>query len=285
MVVNYCAGCHVLRVLVPVTGKCNRCHVHGVEWDACEACGTAAPLYCTGPNGDWYCGGPAAAGVEHCLFAQLCMRFTPPYRHPLEGRADASETLAARHLQFALSGADWVDFWIVPRCDHCLYHWARVALWRRFGVRVGLLPGFPDGAVPLDPHRHPPDLTAVRLHLLDLSNRGFFAADTAPVVLIGLVAVPGVPGLPAAAHARLVDFEDTLSRAGGLIADAEWDQIDQNPGAPALAAVPLIMRLAHLLFRVLPGVPGVSVRLPNAPGDDERCFRRSLHSSPAGRFQ
>ena len=56
MVVNYCAGCHVWRVLVPVTGKCNRCHVHGVEWDACEACGTAAPLYCTGPNGDWYCG-------------------------------------------------------------------------------------------------------------------------------------------------------------------------------------------------------------------------------------
>ena len=103
----------------------------------------AAPLRAFFPGGQWFC--CEGRGEEHCFFAGLCMRLMPPYHHPLEARDDASLIVARLHRAQA---ADGYAFSIVPRSSRCLYYYARVVLWRRFGVRVRLLPGFPPNVVP-----------------------------------------------------------------------------------------------------------------------------------------
>ena len=282
---GYCYACGLRRDLVPATFKCrDRCHPYGSERDRCEGCGTFAALTAAGPHGYWYCDAPD----DHCLFANECMHFRPQFHHPLEGRDGASWIMARRHYDQSAAPADRFDFIVVPRTDQCLYHWSRVALWRRFGALVGLFPGFPEGAVPLDPDNNPPDLHAVGAHLLDLYNRGFFdrMRPGAKVVLIGLETVPHVPGLPFAVRNRLRAFKETLSRDGGAMAGATWAQLNQNPGAAALALVPLIDRLRRMMFsNNCLGLGAVIIKDENSNARRERRFRLSLHSSTAPQLQ
>ena len=298
-----CAGCNKSTVdryrwLGPAGGAylCRGCDNESARWQVCTlaGCATRAPpthARCPALRAvDGLVASPprlAALGARACpacVFAHICtLHRKIPEKHALERVNNPAAQLAPVHL--AMQGD--IRLWLLPKMDRCLYHVARVVLWRRFSVLAGILPGGGLGSAP-----------AVAQRLATLKQQNRFPGGDAKVVLLGMTPAEvqhlranHLPFLTQQERARLRGFLDPLSRLrtlGGM----SWADFNQDPGGAQHANATLVRRLEALLRSIRmttgghPRHPGLNHGHPRRwddPGD--QTFRSSLHTSQATLFQ
>ena len=156
--------------------RCRGCFDAGAVRGPCAACGAVGRVV------QGHCAG--------CAFSVAALAGDVGYHHPLENSPDAGARVAAAHLAEP-DVCSRVHAWLVPMRPRCTLHAARVAAWRLHGDLLGLLPGCGPAVFgsPAHPRGNP---QAVSQHLGGLAARGAFPPGTAPVVLLGLDAVPPV---------------------------------------------------------------------------------------------
>ena len=289
-----CAGCDSFCVaLVHVLGdrrRCRQCHKDKAVWQCCSL-GWCRPQHqmarCVPlrrvPHGPPTAAMQAAAvgkrACPACVFAFLANTLKVlPGTHPLERTGDPAALMSPVHLTIVHVE---VHIWVLPRRDRCIYYVVRIILWRRFGVFLGVLPGLNHNG-----NRH-----AIGQHITKLKKAKLWPRTDAPVVIIGVEDdrhLPRVQALTKPERARLKAFGDTLSRQANT-RGLDWTALNLTPGAAAHASVPLVQTCAEMLESIgltTNGRPGNGrVRPWNANTDEERAFRRSLHTSTAALFR
>ena len=224
----------------------------------------------------------AARACPACFFAHSCT-IAPKieWQHPLRTLPFPATPLAAKQLSArAADMRNEVHLWIMPQRNRCLYHNARVLLWRCFGVIAGLLPG-PRGDGHARNRRQ-----ALGRHIQALKSANLWPTNDAPVALVGLRGrAPTFAALTPQENARLRCFPDTLSRL--YVTDLRWGSINEDPTANANYATRLGTTCAALLRQVgltQGGQPGYGPCTWDAITEAERAFRFSLHTSTAPIF-
>ena len=216
---------------------------------------------------------------RECVSAYKCtLERILPGHAALEGTEDPATTLAAAHKILRRE----FDIWICPIRDRCIYHWARVILWRRFSVCAGMVPG-PRG-------KRPGCGPAIAQHVTKLKRQGRWPVTTdAKIVLVGIEtpAIPNIAALSQQERARLYGCLRSLTRSSGNIRGLDWEGFNKNPTAPRYARVPLVRILAEMLTHIgvtsngRPGLNNGAARTWDEATREERAFRASLHASPA----
>ena len=298
-----CAGCNATETqrnlchVIPGGGdqrRCQRCHRSSSLWQTCEIgwCelrATATQARCVPLRA--VAGLPASPARQAaigkyacpaCVFAHICtLHSIMPYRHPLEDTNNPAELLAATH--FAILRNE-VHLWIMPKRDRCTYYAARVILWRRFGVLVGILPGMKNSNAYNNN-------AAIARHINRLKNANRWPVSDTKVVLVGVkrTAVPVVQSLSPQQRRRLHGFPKSLTRSSYNLRGMNWDAFNRAPAAADHASVPLVRICAELLRSIdltTGGRPGNGqARVWHGRTQAEGGFRRSLHTSTAALFR
>ena len=254
-----CVACHRRNIAAPYAGRCEPCYRVNARWGVCACAGAPCRL--------------VNNRCARCNYAHACMAGAIPYNGPNEGHVTCAKVLAEAH-RAAYNEPEHVDVWLMPVRNRCLYHAARVIMWRRFGVRAGMLAG-PNPGTP-GPRRRG-GAAALGRHVQRLVVAGHWAPGDAPIVLLGFGAVPNLRRLAAAQRQRLRAFRPSLTRDGGNLAQTPWANGDIPVGNGPL------VQLCQLLVNQL-GLGGRVPRPPGAQQGPERRFRRSLHVSPFPAF-
>ena len=300
-----CAGCDSrlrdLQYPVPLQPgryRCRTCANDVALWQYCSLawCRTAQPARCRplveldgrepsaarlAAMGKYAC--PACVNAHECTLLSVL----PDKLYPLEGSSSAAALMSAVHLQFVHVE---VHVWVLPMQNRCLYYWARVILWRIFGVFLGVLQG---------PNKSKSNRAASRAaigkHIHKLKQQGRWPRTEVPVVVIGVDdhKLPAkIKGFTKAQRQRLKGFRPSLTRGNalhGATRSLDWTALNLDPAAAAHANVPLVKTCAKMLESIgvtTNGRPGNGQRrLWNADTPEERAFRRSLHTSMAVLFR
>ena len=288
-----CAGCNSLSApLLHKLGdrrRCKKCHAAKAVWQCCSLgwcrpqhqLASCVPLRVV-PLGRAGAAMQAAVGklaCPACVFAYLAntLRILPA-KHPLE-RTSAPAALMC-HVHLTIVHVE-VHIWVLPKRDRCIFYIARIILWRRFGVFLGVLPG-PSGC---NGQR-----AAIGRHITKLKRQNLWPRTDVPVVVLGVEdrRLPRVQALTAQERARLKGFKNSLTRKNTM-EGIDWPALNLTPGAAAHADVPLVQTCAEFLESIgltTGGRPGNGhVRPWNANTAAEAAFRRSLHTSTATLFR
>ena len=299
-----CAGCNRTSNARPLVGpgpiagqrRCAPCQGKNKLWQACGLHGCPVLLdecepipTINAPCRDATPDQIQARGVhacQECVSAYRCtlQQIVPPHAG-LEGTESPAKTLAGAHKILRRE----FDIWLCPIRDRCMYHWARVILWRRFSVLAGIVPG-PSG-------KKPGCGPAIAQHVTILKRKRQWPVTTdAKIVLVGIdtPAIPNIAALTPEERDRLYGCERSLTRsANGNSKGLDWNDFNRNPTAARYARVRLVRLLAEMLTHIevtsngRPGLNNGAARTWDGATPKERVFRASLHASPADivRFQ
>lgn len=168
-----CSACKRLPPAAGRAGRCQYCYRKKRRWRTCAGCGQEAACRAEESAEEWRCGRcEATMALESGLACRSWGRHTAD--EDALGLYDA-------HLE------EWllVEVWLVPTGKKpCLLAWARLLLWRRWGVLAGLVRGaakaltWSHGVRQRDP-------AALALHFRQLRDAGHWPRGTAPVLLTG----------------------------------------------------------------------------------------------------
>ena len=297
-----CYGCNrlappALRNLAPGgRRRCDTCDRLNARWQVCDLAGCALrripqqPARCQPvvalPHPRRASALAGAVGFYACFvcfFANKCtLAGKLPFHNALERTRNPSVLLAPVHLQLQVH----IDLWLMPCRDRCIYHIARIILWRLFGVVAGILSGGGHGS-----------RSVVARKVNALKGAGEWPQTDAPVVFVGItpssvssMAARGLRALSDAEKGRLHGFRRSLTRMNGATAGLDWARFNEEPGAACHRAVPLVQKLTELLRDIgmtSGGHLGLNHGHPRTwrgNTDKERAFRRSLHTSAATLF-